>query len=173
MSSVAQRIVFGVPFALATLALAACGGLSRSGPVADQMLPNSPALDQARVVAPLLELMPPNVAGTYDGNLAITADGQHLNGTLSIVVKQQGKKISGTWDAVVDSQTENLNFTGTVKAAKHGAAHVKMKITDPSGGCDGNATGTVTEAGAFSGKGAGQACGSLPKFTFTFKTTKQ
>jgi hypothetical protein len=172
MSSLAHRIVSGVPLAVATLALAACGGISRSGPVADQTLPNAPAGDQARVVAPLLEPAPPNIVGTYTGTLIITADGHHLNGTLTIGVKQQGKKINGTWDAVVESQTEDLNFTGTVKAGKAGAARVKMKITDPSGSCDGTATGTVTKAGAFTGKGSGQACGSIPKFTFTFKTQK-
>ena len=172
MSSLAHRIVSAVPLAFATLALAACGGISRSGPVADQTLPNAPALDQARVVAPLLEPAPPNIVGTYTGTVVLTADGQHLNGTLTIGVKQQGTKINGTWDAVVESQTEDLNFTGTVKAGKGGAAHVKMKITDPKGSCTGSATGTVTKTGAFTGKGSGQSCGSIPKFTFTFKTKR-
>jgi hypothetical protein len=173
MSSLAHRIVSGVPLAVATIALAACGGISRSGPVADQTLPNAPALDQARVVAPLLVPAPPNIVGTYAGTLTIIADGQHLNGTLTIGVKQQGKKINGTWDAVVNSQTEDLSFTGMVKAGKGGVAHVKLKITDPQGSCTGNATGGVTAAGAFTGKGSGQQCGNVPKFTFTFKTQKQ
>ncbi len=144
MSSLAQRIVFGAPFAFATLALAACGGISRSGPVADQALPNTPALeqarvvaplpDQARIVAPLLEPVVPKITGSYAGTLTITADGRHLTGTLTIDVKQQkGKRISGTFDGQVDSQTENLNFTGTAMRGKAGAARVKLKITAPSG----------------------------------------
>src|ERR1700722_12462399 len=104
MSSLAHRIVSGLPLAVATIALAACGGISRSGPVADQTLPNAPALDQARVVAPLLEPAPPNIVGTYTGNVTITAGGRHLNGSLMIGVKQQGTKINGTWDAVVGTQ---------------------------------------------------------------------
>ena len=183
MSSLAQRIVFGVPFAFATLALAACGGISRSGPVADQALPNTPALeqarvvaplpDQARIVAPLLEPVVPKITGSYAGTLTITADGRHLTGTLTIDVKQQkGKRISGTFDGQVDSQTENLNFTGTAMRGKAGAARVKLKITAPSGSCTANATGTVTKAGAFNGKGSGQSCGSIPTFTFTYKTQK-
>jgi hypothetical protein len=184
MSSLVQRIVFGVPFALATLALAACGGISRSGPVPDQTLPNAPALgqarvvaplpDQANIVAPLLEHALPKITGSYAGTLTLTADGQHLSGALTIDVEnQKGKRISGTWDAQIESEAENLRFTGTVRPGKAGAARVKLKITDLSGACHGNATGTVTKAGAFSGKGSGQSCGSFPKFTFTYKTQKQ
>jgi hypothetical protein len=122
---------------------------------------------QARAPVPA----PPNVAGTYSGDITVAEGSHKISGTVTIGLTQKGKRLRGTFDVSASGETLDLNLIGTVRAGKQGA-NVTFHLSDPSNGCKGKATGIV-DGSSLNGQGSGQACAGLGSFTFQYETTKQ
>jgi hypothetical protein len=111
----------------------------------------------------------PNVAGTYNGSITETEGSQQRTGSLALTIQQQGSRISG--DAIVSfsSGSDELTISGTVKAAKKGAALTFEMI--PEHGRTADAKATVKKK-KLVGSAVVPASGSEPEVDLSFQTKK-
>jgi hypothetical protein len=135
------RSAFG--FLALCVVLGGCGGRQGSpgallpGPVQPAGFTRSAPAIALQTVATAATL--PNVAGTYTGTIDDAVKG---TGTLTIVLNQNGSKLSGTFTPVINGKTGTANFTGKVFVSK---GKTKIKLSSVFSKCSGSAKGYVTK----------------------------
>ncbi len=147
------------------LGAAACAG-PRSG------LPSGPAPSGAAVrPAGISHNTVVAVAGTYEGSVREIEGTHERSGSLTIVIKQNGKKITGTFTPQFASGSQDLNIDGSVKSDKAKRAKLVFTIEDPKGR---NASGSATvTAKKLNGKATVPSSSSKGAVTITFKTHRK
>jgi hypothetical protein len=148
--------------AVFALLLAGCGhGISGTSPAP----PVTAFADRSSLAADSLDTLP-NVAGTYKG----TIDDEHVGaGTLTIVLKQSGSAISGTFTPDWKGHSKTLDISGKVYVAK-GVTHVRYTVTGTKI-CPANAHGTVSATHHLNGGYVVSNCGKNDT-KGTYKTVK-
>jgi hypothetical protein len=151
---------------LATL-LSGCSTLGRVIPNIEPANTATSMLQHART---LTYDSAPKVAGTYQGSYSERIRSTTVKGTVTIVLQQNGSKISGKFDIKVKGYSFNTTFKGTVSAAPHGA---RLHFTIFNVGGTRNAKAHATVIGSkLNGKGKVPATASKPAIYLKFKTKK-
>lgn len=161
-----QRYFVFAAAVLSSLTLGACGGGHGMVPAG---VPDSPFSKSIAPFDAAVDATVPNIAGTYTGTFVATEDGRSGSGTIKIVVKQSGSKVSGTATLSANGKSTTGDWSGTAARTKKGVS-VKFVTYDYNGR---NATGHGNVIGKhFNGKAYVPASGKNPAVTITFKTLK-
>jgi hypothetical protein len=155
------RHVLGAALALVTLA--ACARLDAATP---GLTPSGVRADVAAATVPPAV----SVAGTYKGPIEEVEGSQSRTGSVTIVIQESGKKISGTFDVTFGSHTTDLTLSGSVKSDKAKKAKIAFVIDDPKGRYA-VAKASVT-ARKLVGKGTVPPSGTKPGVSITYKTAR-
>ncbi|HET6276858.1 MAG TPA: hypothetical protein VFE16_13085 [Candidatus Cybelea sp.] len=111
------------------------------------------------------------VAGTYDGSLTEVEGSHERSGHLTIVIKQNGKKITGTFTPQFSSGSQDLAIDGSIKSDKAKKAKIAFTIEDPKGR---NASGSATvTAKKLNGRATVPSSSGKGGVTITFKTRRK
>jgi len=112
----------------------------------------------------------PKVAGTYQGSYSERIRSTTVKGTVTIVMQQNGSKISGKFDIKVNGHSFNTTFKGMVSTGPHGA---RLHFTIFNVGGTRNAKAHATVIGSkLNGKGKVPATASKAAIYLKFKTKK-
>lgn len=156
-AKVFKRIVLAAGLAVTPIVLAACSQSSAAMPPA--------STSASALVAPAF-----SVSGTYKGSIVETEGTQSRSGTVVITVKQNGSKITGTFDVTFSGKTDDLTIDGSVKSQKKAKAKIAFEISDPKGRYAA-ATATVG-AKRLKGKATVPPDSGKPSVHLTFKTKR-
>lgn len=111
------------------------------------------------------------VAGTYDGSLTEVEGTHERSGALTIVIKENGKKITGTFTPQFSSGSQDLGIDGSITSDKAKKAKLALTIENPKGR---NASGSATvTAKRLNGKATVASSSSKDVVTITFRTHRK
>ena len=157
----------GAALTLSLFVIAGCAGHTASATANGGIIPtlSRVAADSALTSAAV------KVAGTYDGAVKVVERGRSRKGKVQFIIRERGKKISGSCDATFASGGIHFKLAGRIKSQSRTKARLAFTLTDPKGR-KGYATATVT-ATQLVGKATAPPSGSNPEIKTTFKTKRK